>query len=62
MALQLHFKDQVSEYGSQHIMNLVNDKGYKKPIKDTFEHYITEVHALTYILVLSHEPTVELAP
>lgn len=47
VALQLHFKDQVSEYGSQHIVNLVNQKGYEKPVKDAFERYIAEVRPLT---------------
>lgn len=36
-ALRRHFDHQVSLYGDQYLVNLVNQKGYEKPVKDAYE-------------------------
>ncbi|KAF8584507.1 hypothetical protein K439DRAFT_1646925 [Ramaria rubella] len=45
LALRRHLEDQITNYGSQHIVNLVRQKGYEKPVKDAFERYINEINA-----------------
>lgn len=36
-SLKLHLDSQVNEYGTQYLINLVNQKGYELPIKNAFE-------------------------
>jgi len=38
-----HLLTQNKIYGSQSLINLVNQKGHEKPIKDAYERYIAEV-------------------
>ncbi|KAG6820754.1 hypothetical protein H0H93_012018 [Arthromyces matolae] len=40
--MKIHLQELVSIYGNQYLVNLVNHKGYEKPVKDAFERYITE--------------------
>ncbi|CED84124.1 Putative phosphoinositide phosphatase [Phaffia rhodozyma] len=37
-ALKAHIDDQVEMYGDVYLINLVNQKGYEKPVKEAFEH------------------------
>ncbi|KAI5478928.1 inositol/phosphatidylinositol phosphatase [Pseudohyphozyma bogoriensis] len=39
-ALARHFDQQVGLYGDQYVVNLVNQKGYEKPVKEYFERGI----------------------
>ena len=41
--MKKHLQEQVDLYGKQTMVNLVNHKGYEKPIKEAFEKYVTEV-------------------
>lgn len=36
-ALKKHIDDQLEFYGDIYLVNLVNQKGYEKPVKDAFE-------------------------
>ncbi|KAF9073776.1 SacI homology domain-containing protein [Rhodocollybia butyracea] len=42
-ATKLHLLEQVSTYGPQTLVNLVNHKGYEKPVKDGYERLIAEL-------------------
>lgn len=37
-ALKSHIDDQTALYGDVYLINLVNQKGYEKPVKEAFEH------------------------
>ena len=41
--MKKHLQEQIDLYGRQTMVNLVNHKGYEKPIKEAFEKYVTEV-------------------
>ncbi|KAF5384682.1 hypothetical protein D9757_006227 [Collybiopsis confluens] len=43
-AMKSHLLAQVSTYGSQTLVNLVNHKGYEKPIKDAYERYMEQLN------------------
>lgn len=36
-SLQRHFDAQISHYGDQYLVNLVNQSGYEKPVKEAYE-------------------------
>ncbi|GJJ16104.1 hypothetical protein Clacol_010383 [Clathrus columnatus] len=40
-ALELHFKDQLSRYGTQRVVNLVKQNGHEKPVKEAYERYLS---------------------
>lgn len=42
--MQKHLQEQVATYGEQSLVNLVNQKGYEKPVKEAFERYVSQVH------------------
>ena len=42
-AMRKHLQEQVSTYGEQILVNLVNQKGYERPVKDAYERYLAEV-------------------
>lgn len=42
--IKLHLRDQVSEYGSQSLINLVNQKGHEQPVKEAYERAVSKVH------------------
>lgn len=46
-AMQLHLQEQIEIYGEQALVNLVNQKGHEKPVKDAYERYIAKVRSLT---------------
>jgi len=39
-ATRRHLQEQVALYGDQSLVNLVDQKGHEKPIKDAYEHYV----------------------
>jgi phosphatidylinositol 4-phosphatase len=39
----LHFAQQTNLYGDNHLVNLVNQKGYEKPVKDAYERAIENI-------------------
>ncbi|GAA6061613.1 hypothetical protein JCM10212_000955 [Sporobolomyces blumeae] len=39
-SLSRHFEQQLSHYGDQYLVNLVNQKGYEKPVKEAYERAI----------------------
>nr|VWP01399.1 1,3-beta-glucanosyltransferase (EC [Ganoderma boninense] len=41
-ALRAHLQENVSLYGGQTLVNLVNQKGHEKPVKEAFEKYMAE--------------------
>ena len=40
--MRRHFAAQVDFYGDQYILNLVNQKGHERPVKDAFERAVSE--------------------
>ena len=41
--MKMHLQEQVSKYGSQVLVNLINQKGHEKPVKDAYERYLSQV-------------------
>jgi phosphatidylinositol 4-phosphatase len=41
--MRMHLKEQVSKYGDQVLVNLINQKGYERPVKDAYERYVAQV-------------------
>jgi hypothetical protein len=41
--MRSHLQEQVSLYGEQSLVNLVNQKGYEKPVKEAYERYVAQV-------------------
>lgn len=42
-AAQLHFQEQTSIYGDVYLVNLVNQAGYEKPIKEAYERLVEKL-------------------
>lgn len=42
-ATALHFKQQTQLYGDNYLVNLVNQKGYEKPVKDAYEKAVKQL-------------------
>ncbi len=38
-----HFEDQVARYGDNYLVNLVNQKGYEKPVKEAYERAVDKL-------------------
>jgi len=45
--MQRHLQEQVSLYGEQALINLVNQKGYERPLKDAYERYLAQVGCIS---------------
>ena len=45
-AVRRHLEEQVTLYGEQSLVNLVDQKGHEKPVKEAYEHYVAEVRGL----------------
>ncbi|KAF7978915.1 hypothetical protein HWV62_44443 [Athelia sp. TMB] len=43
-AMRMHLQEQVSLYGEQTLVNLVNHKGYEQPVKAAYEKYVAEAN------------------
>lgn len=41
--MKFHLLEQVSKYGDQVLVNLINQKGYERPVKDAYERYVSQV-------------------
>ena len=41
--MRRHLQEQVDTYGKQALVNLVNQKGYEKPVKEVYERFVAEV-------------------
>ena len=41
--MRMHLQEQVSLYGEQTLVNLVNHKGHEQPVKEAYEKYIAQV-------------------
>ncbi|KAG6814015.1 hypothetical protein H0H92_003865 [Tricholoma furcatifolium] len=42
--MKKHLQEQASIYGNQYLVNLINHKGYEKPVKEAYERYVTELN------------------
>lgn len=42
-ATALHFQHQTALYGDNHLVNLVNQKGYEKPVKEAYERAVQKL-------------------
>ncbi len=42
-ATRRHFDDQVRRYGDNYLVNLVNQKGYEKPVKEAYERAVEKL-------------------
>jgi hypothetical protein len=42
-AMRLHLQEQISLYGAQSLVSLVNQKGYEQPVKEAYEKYVAKV-------------------
>jgi hypothetical protein len=52
-ATRRHLQEQVSLYGDQSLVNLVDQQGYEKPVKEAYERNLAKVSVLSRT-VLSH--------
>lgn len=52
-AMRTHLETQNREYGDQCLVNLVNQKGHEKPVKESYERYVKEVGLPRVFLDLS---------
>jgi len=43
-ATRRHLQEQVSLYGEQNLVNLVDQKGYEKPVKEAYERYVAKAN------------------
>lgn len=60
--MRRHLQEQVRTYGEQALVNLVNQKGHEKPVKEAYERYITEVcYPASYLIKSYVGYSVELA-
>lgn len=42
-ATRRHLQEQVSLYGDQSLVNLVDQQGHEKPLKEAYERYLVKV-------------------
>ena len=42
--MKKHLLEQTSSYGPQILVNLVNSKGYEKPVKDAYERHVGQLN------------------
>ncbi|KAG5654036.1 hypothetical protein H0H81_008052 [Sphagnurus paluster] len=43
-AMKKHLQEQISNYGNQYLVNLVNKKGHELPVKEAYERYVAELN------------------
>ena len=53
-AMRLHLQEQISLYGEQNLVSLVNHKGYEQPIKEAYEKYVAKVCTIYVALYPQH--------
>ena len=44
-----HLQELVSIYGKQALVNLVNQKGHERPLKEAYEQYLAQVRPMTRV-------------
>jgi hypothetical protein len=44
-----HLQEQVSLYGDLSLVNLVDQEGYEKPIKEAYERYVAKVNVPSFV-------------
>lgn len=44
--MKMHLQEQVSTYGPQTLVNLVNHKGHEQPVKEAYERYVSLVRTI----------------
>ena len=44
-AAKLHFDEQINTYGDNYLVNLVNQKGREKPVKDAYEQLVRQLQS-----------------
>jgi len=45
-AMRLHLQEQISLYGEQSLVSLVNHKGHEQPVKEAYEKYVAEASTM----------------
>ena len=61
--MKMHFVELSSIYGEQTLVNLVNQKGHERPVKEAFERYVAQVNvSLTILVSILIELVGKLAP
>lgn len=50
--MRRHLQEQVDTYGEQALVNLVNQKGYEKPVKEAYERFVAEVCVVIFFMCL----------
>jgi phosphatidylinositol 4-phosphatase len=44
--MRRHLQEQISLYGEQSLVSLVNHKGYEQPVKEAYEKYIAQASVI----------------
>jgi hypothetical protein len=55
--MRRHLQEQISLYGEQSLVSLVNHKGYEQPVKEAYEKYVTQasvINAAISIYILQY--------
>lgn len=47
--MHTHLDRQTKEYGKQTLVNLVNQKGHEKPVKEAYERHVAEVRKDSFV-------------
>jgi hypothetical protein len=50
--MRRHLQGQVDTYGEQALVNLVNQKGHEKPVKEAYERFVAEVSLFPCLMCL----------
>lgn len=45
--MRVHLQEQISLYGEQTLVSLVNHKGYEQPVKEAYEKYVAQVRTIS---------------
>lgn len=48
--MKAHLLEQVSLYGEQILVNLVNQKGHEQPVKEAYERFVSKVRQSIILL------------
>jgi hypothetical protein len=46
--MERHLQEQISIYGEQTLVNLINQKGYERPVKDAYERSFAQVGCVIF--------------
>lgn len=46
--MRAHLQEQVRIYGATQLVNLVNQKGHEKPVKEAYERNVKQVSSSSY--------------